>query len=349
VPVTANRGEWAELYALVKLLVDNSVPALDRNLKALPGKFFNFIEVLRIENGSPLRFVPYDSLYDEKGSITLPARDELESIAKALLSEIKSSKGRSFESYYGMKLMKFLTIRSIKASSSEKVDLYARLSGLMGSDDSELGFSIKSQIGGKSTLLNASSHTRVIYSVVGGSVDISEVNEICTRSKIKDRVKAIYDSGAELIFESISSETFSNNLDLVESSLRHNLAAMLLASYRTDSRNVLDTIKAVSDASDDPLHSRKLIYQIKNFLRAIALGMIPGTDWSGELIAYGGYLIVQDDGSIGCFHLQKDDEFKNYLIENTKFDTPDSRTDFGKVYVTNSGLKFSLNLQIRFL
>jgi type II restriction enzyme len=221
----------------------------------------------------------------------------------------------------------------------------------MGSDDSQLGFSIKSQVGANSTLINASGQTTFEYSVEGGSVDIEKINAINSSSKIRDRVKAISDAGAKLVFSSVPSSTFQGNLDLVESTLKQSLADLLLVFYTTENRTVLDVINELASRSKDALFEKKLKYAMKNLLRVAALGMMPGTEWDGDLTAYGGYLVVRSDGKLGCFHLQKDDEFKNYLLENTKFETPSGSTGrqpFGELQKTESGVKFSLRLQIRF-
>lgn len=349
---TANRGEWAELYTLVRLLVENVAPSLDKDLNPIPGKLFKFLELMRQDDGVVLTFAPYDSPDDTLRDISLPNRSELKDVLEAFWAEITSSTGASFESVQGLKLMRALGLKNIKAKSSEKVDIYARLAGLMGSDDGYLGFSIKSQIGANSTLVNASRQTTFIYSLEGDAVDSVKINSINTKSKIQDRVKAIYDSGAQLVFHSMASEVFQGNLDLIETNLKSNLADLLVVAYRTDSKKVADAISALGSEADDPQFPKRLVYQMKNFLRAAALGMVPGTDWDGDLTAYGGYLIVKADGSIGCFHLQKDDEFKEYLLQNTKFETPSGehkRGAFGELYQTGDGMKFSLKMQIRFL
>lgn len=349
---TANRGEWAELYALVRILLTNVVPSLDKDLNPIPGKLFKFLELLRKDDGTSLRFVPYDSPFDPLSSESLPERSDLEDVLDAFWQDIKSTKGSAFQSEQGLKLMRALGIKNIKAKSSEKVDLYARLAGLVGADDGHLGFSIKSQVGANSTLVNASAQTIFVYSVQGAEVDWQKINAIDTRSKIQDRVKEIYKCGGTLVFDSVSSNIFQENLDLIESNLKKNLADLLVVAYKSDNRNLVDAITFMATESDGQQFEKRVTYQIKNFLRAAALGMVPGTEWDGDLTAYGGYLIVKADGSIGCFHLQKDDDFKNYLLEHTKFDTPSGasgRGAFGALYEGPEGVMFSLKLQIRFL
>lgn len=350
-PVTANRGEWAELYTLVRILLDNKVPALDKHAKPIRGKFYHFMELIRQESGTQIRFVPYDSMTESSTATLLPSRSELARLNDKFLREILTSSGSSFSSSYGEEIMNVLGITSLKAASSQKIDLSAKLAGLIGSEDAELGFSIKAQLGSPSTLFNAGAHTIFNYKIIGGVVDVDAINAIETKSKYVDRVKAIYDAGAELVFDSINSDVFPLNLDMIETSLQEKLATLIVDSYRFDSKHVQDVISSTAARSSDVNLKNKLTYQIKNFLRAVALGMVPKTPWDGNLSAYGGYLIVDSNGGVGCLHLQNDDTFKDYLIENTKFETPAQKSGaFGDIKrLPNGDLTFSLNLQIKFL
>jgi len=91
-------------------------------------------------------------------------------------------------------------------------------------------------------------------------------------------------------------------------------------------------------------------YKIKNFLDAIALGMVPSKSWDGFSKAHGGYIVVKENGDVVCYHLYNRDEFRSYLFENTKFDAPSTtRYGYGELYEENDKLFFKLNLQIRFV
>lgn len=96
---------------------------------------------------------------------------------------------------------------------------------------------------------------------------------------------------------------------------------------------------------------KEISFKVKAFLRAIALGMVPNTEWDTYLSTYGGYIVVRDDGLLLCYHLYNDDDFKDYLFNNTKFDTPSStRHQFGTIYFDdNSQPMINLNLQVRFV
>ena len=78
--------------------------------------------------------------------------------------------------------------------------------------------------------------------------------------------------------------------------------------------------------------------------------MVPGTKWTGDFEATGGYIIVKDDGDVVCYHIYNRNAFRNYMIDNTRFDTPStSRHGFGSIYEENSEQWLKLGVQIRFL
>lgn len=88
--------------------------------------------------------------------------------------------------------------------------------------NTNMGFSIKSQLGGDSTLLNASKATNFTYLVEGYDFtddEIQEINAISTRTKIIDRVEAIWRKGAKLKFEKVDNNTFARNLNMIDTGL----------------------------------------------------------------------------------------------------------------------------------
>ncbi|MBK8662736.1 MAG: HpaII family restriction endonuclease [Ignavibacteriales bacterium] len=65
--------------------------------------------------------------------------------------------------------------------------------------------------------------------------------------------------------------------------------------------------------------------------------------------ATGGFIIVKDDGELVCYHIYNRNDFQDFLLKNTKIDTPSSsRNRFGMVYRENNKLLIKLNLQIRY-
>lgn len=91
-------------------------------------------------------------------------------------------------------------------------------------------------------------------------------------------------------------------------------------------------------------------YKMTELLVASTLGMVPKSPWSGLEEANGGYIIVKDTSEVLCYHLYERNELKEYLYNNTRFETAStSRYNIGKIYSVNDKQFIDLALQIRFL
>ena len=78
--------------------------------------------------------------------------------------------------------------------------------------------------------------------------------------------------------------------------------------------------------------------------------MKPSTVWNGDYDATGGFIIVKEDGDILCYHIYNRNEFQEYLLQNTKFETASTtKHHFGSSYEKDGELFFKLNLQVRFI
>ena len=95
-----------------------------------------------------------------------------------------------------------------------------------------MGFSIKSQLGGDSTLLNASKATNFnfkIHDVILSDEDIAYVNSLNPkRNKVINRVNAIKQKGGKLVFDKVDNPTFRNNLVMLDGDLPSIIANLLL-------------------------------------------------------------------------------------------------------------------------
>jgi hypothetical protein len=220
-----------------------------------------------------------------------------------------------------------------------------------------LGFSIKSQLGNPSTLLNAGKTTNFVYKINDISLnenEINEINAVDTKNKIKDRIEAIKQKGGLFIFQNTEQKIFSNNLTLIDSLMPKIIGTIVFDFYSSNRSKLNDLVERVHNINPlnfDTSNNHKFYsYKVKRFLTDIALGMMPSKVWTGEYDATGGYLIVKEDGEVLCYHIYNKNEFENYLINNTKLDTGSStRHNFGTVYKENGNLYFKLNLQIRFI
>lgn len=331
----------------------------DMNLNKIKDLVFPIIKVLRDESKGT-----YEYRYDQDlvvvsgcGNEYRVPISEFHNNAGYLLQQIKTASSGTFAVPEIEAFIHSFSCNSLKAKSSKKTDIRVLIHDLRTGINPELGFSIKSQLGGASTLLNAGKTTNFVFRIENTTLtgdEIEKINAISSGSKIKDRIEAITNKGGNLVFVETATNTFGNNLTLIDSALPLLLAHLTLNFYTSTSSSVINLVKEIAKSnplnydtqSGHPFYE----YKMKRFLTDIALGMMPSIVWKGELDATGGYLIVKEDGEVLCYHIYDRNQFENYLLNNTKLETASStRHEFGSIYRTNDNLYFNLNLQVRFV
>jgi HpaII restriction endonuclease len=355
--ITGNKGEWSEIYTLFKLLSDKNLFVGDSKLNKVEDVFYPIIKILRAESGGDFEYSLDGEMVVISGDAE-PLRVPVETFttqAALLLGKIRESNG-AFSIPEVEAFLVSLRCKSLKAKSTSKTDIVLVIHDKYINQSAQLGFSIKSQLGGEATLLNAGKTTNFIFSIDDltlSDTQIEEINSIDSKSKIKDRVETIKQAGGVLRFERLENGMFFNNLVLIDSLLPSILAEILYAFFTTSLSSIQDLVKHTSEQNlinyDVQYEHKFYDYKIKRFLTDIALGMTPATVWSGLYDATGGYLVVKDSGEVLCYHIYQKNQFEEYLFCNTKLETASSsRHDFGKVYKENNRLFLKLNLQIRF-
>ncbi|MEO0581899.1 MAG: HpaII family restriction endonuclease [Bacteroidota bacterium] len=356
--LSGNKGEWSELYTLFKILSDKQLVVGDSNLHKIENLFFPIIKVLRDQSDGTFEYSYQDDLVLIKGgkeTVPIPLK-RFQEQALFLLESLKRKTPRTFSIPEIEDFMKAFHCTSLKAKSSIKSDIRVVIHDLRTGITPELGFSIKSQLGSASTLLNAGKTTNFIYQIESLSLsqdEIDEINAIAGKSKIKDRIERIRSLGGTFRYSKMNHRIFQNNLVLIDTLLPQILSDLLLLYYTNKisrTKELMEELKRLNPLDFDLTSGHPFYdYKIKRFLSDIALGMMPSTVWTGKLDATGGYLIVKEDGEILCYHIYSRNEFENYLLSNTKFETASiSRHNFGSLYTEEGHLYFNLNLQIRF-
>jgi len=356
--ITGNKGEWSEIYTLFKLLGDKHLFLGNKEIEKLEGIVYPVLRVLRTENNGDFEYSIKDEIILISGGeeVLKIAITEFTEKAKFLLERIKSNKERTFSVPEIEEFMQSINCLSLKASSTAKTDITIVVHDQRTNQQPTLGFSIKSQLGSPSTLLNAGKTTNFIFKISNvklNETEINKINSIDSRSKIMDRINYVLESKGQFHFVKIEKQIFSNNLILIDSKLPEILSQVVYEFYSSKNSSVSDLVENTN--SKNPLNfdisneHKFYEYKIKRFLTDVALGMMPSKVWTGQYDATGGYLIVKESGDILCYHIYNRNEFEDYLFNNTKLDTASSsRHDFGTVYNENGKLYFKLNLQIRF-
>lgn len=356
--IKGNKGEWSEIYTLLKVISDKKLYVGDASLNKIEELIYPIIKILREETGQVQEY-SYDNdlviIKNQKEEVRIPVSKFAEQ-SKILLSRLQEKTRGTFSIPEVEDFMRSFNCKSLKAKSSVKSDIRVVIHDHRTGINPELGFSIKSKLGSASTLLNAGKTTNFVFKVLAFFLTeekIEEINQIDTRSKIKDRIEEIMKHQGRFVFAQLESAMFENNLKLIDSELPSILSNIIYLFYTSDKSTVVDLVAEVKEKNPlnydlgcgQPFYE----YKIKRFLTDVALGMMPASVWTGQLDSTGGYLVVKEDGEILCYHIYNRNEFEDYLYANTKLDTASSkRHGFGQIHKKNEEFYFTLNLQIRF-
>ena len=354
-----NKGEWSEVYTFLKLLAEGRLYAADADLNRISSIYYPILKVLREEPDGDLAFSRNSQIeiINSEGNILLQLPiDEFKEKSVKLLEEIQNASSRSFEVPEILQFMNSINITKLKANSNDKRDITLVVYDTFTGHKPMLGFSIKSRLGGASTLMNASGATNFVYKLSGllDEDTVSRINSIDTRSKIRDRITQIEASGVNLEYYKLDNANFNRNLTMIDSLFPLIASEILKYFFKgegTKITDLVDKLKAVNPCDYDLSNNHPFYeYRIKNFLTDCALGMTPTSTWTGEYDATGGYIVVKEDGDIVCYHIYNRNEFQEYLYKNTKLETPSSgKHGFGVIYEEDGSQYFKLNLQVRFI
>ncbi len=358
--LTGNKGEWSEIYTLFKLLGEGKVYAGDQDLNKIQNLFYPIIMILRQEKEGSFNY----KLQDKDVVIQTPEGNDLLRIpalvflveAEKLLKALNENKG-AFALPQIETFMNSIYCYSLKAKSSDKTDIRIVLHDQRTKINSGMGFSIKSQLGGNSTLLNASKATNFTFKIMGASLsdrDIAYINSLNAKAtKIKDRINAIKQKGGILKFDKVDNATFRNNLIMLDGDLPTIIANLLIEQFNSGISTLKGLVERITEINpmgyDTTQNSPYYAYKIKHLLTSTALGMIPSIAWNGKFDANGGYIVVKKDGEILCYHFYDRNRFEDYLFSNAYLErSSTSRHEYASVIKEDDGtLSFKLNFQVR--
>jgi len=357
--ITGNKGEWSELYALFRLLGEGKVHAGDADLNKLD-LYYPILNIIR-EESKKYEYKPNKEqnivVIDEDGNeYARISMDKFMEESTKLLESIKGAGSqRAFEVPNAECFMGQIGCTKIKAPSQDKADIHIVIHDLRTNMTPLLGFSIKSQLGSASTLLNPGMPTNITYKVVGGNITDQELEEINAVEDHLPRMQAMLDKGYQLEYYEIAHKTFKNNLLFLDMCMPELVArCLILGSMPNLGTSTKEIVEAVAKENPFGYTGSNVVgfyeHKIKVLLLDTALGMTSAKEWNGHYDANGGYLVVKSDGDIVCYHFYNKNDVEDYLYNNTRFDRASrTRYDFGKLYRGDDGAVYmKLNLQIRF-
>ena len=356
--LSGNKGEWSEIYTLFKLLGDGKVHAGDADMNKLE-LYYPILNIIREESkryeyrpNTDQHIVVIDEDGHEYARISM---NRFVQESESLLAEIKSGGSRSFEIPASEAFMNEIGCTLLKAPSSDKADIHIVIHDLRTNMTPNLGFSIKTQLGSASTLLNAGQPTNILYKIEGVSLSDEDITSI---NSIKDhlpRMKEIVDRGGRFVYSDVEHQTFKNNLLFLDSCMPEFIAECLVVDSMPNATSMIKgAVEMVAAKNPFGFTGNDIVafyeHKMKVLLIDAALGMTPSKEWKGRYDANGGYLVVRKDGEIVCYHFYLRNDVEDYLYHHTRFERGSrARHNFGSLFREEDGdVYIRLNLQIRF-
>lgn len=164
--LTGNKGEWSEIYVLLRLLADGKIYAADSELNKLEDVYFPIIKIIREENKGEIKEYATGeiiSIYINGSKVKELPATEFETQSELLLNEInsKTSKG-AFSVEKTQNFMDKILCYKLSAPATDKSDITIKIIDINTGYSPTVGFSIKSELGSSPTLLNAGKTTNFI-------------------------------------------------------------------------------------------------------------------------------------------------------------------------------------------
>lgn len=372
--LTGNKGEWSEIYIFFKLLADKKVFAADKDLNKLEDVFLSIIRIIREEeSGKEYSYYPTK---EDKVKIFLNG-NEASKIENADVKKyldkiwylISTEKG-SFTDETIAKFLNSIFITKLKAPAQKSNKYFGGTQDItLETEDYRsgvhqiVGFSCKSDLSAAATLFNASGdNTNFEFKVVGNFSDemMEKFNNITNdkgHTDIFGRMNFLHDSNIDLSFTNPVSAIAEQNLILACGIEMPSIVGELLYFYYFKNfgksaalKEALPWIVNKNPANyKSPDLSAVYKYRVQTLLYTMFTGMRFGTAWNGKSEVNGGYIALKNNGDVVAYHTCIADEFKDFLLENLRFETPScSRHKCMSIYKKGSDYFVKFPLQIRF-
>lgn len=375
-PFRGNKGEWSEPYVLFELLTKRKIYNCDADMNIINDVWHDIEEVIFKSRSSEdgelgsLRFV-LDETAEGDPEITLYRKDkpviklrygDCEKHANTIRNILtnprpeKDGNGSLVVPAECTEYLRSIGRVALKSSNDKsKSDIWVKLPDVRNTSNKPLGFSIKSESGGRSTIFNSSGQTNVVYrfdraltpdevrdleSMVSVSKTTGDLYPdysgrilYCNKNGIGllfDRAEAmkVVKTGKRLDSVLTGVKTFGRNLKMVDRSMDELYGIMAYYYMFRNISSLADMVKELDkedpfdiDPSEEyPFYRKKVM----DLLVAVTVSLEAGKVWDGREGTNGGFIIVKGTGDIVCYHIFDRDDFREFLLKYMVFDKPDS-------------------------
>lgn len=384
-----NKGEWGEIYIFLKLMYDGEVYAADKDMNKLNDVFLKIVKIIREE----IRTQVYEYYTGDIIRIHLNGVDINTDIPKGVFEDnrdkLQTLMSANHKGTFGdadiESFLRSIYVTKLKAPAANQggffggtQDITMAVMDYRSGITETVGFSCKSDFGGKATLFNASSdNTNFKYEIAGPITDnlMNHVNSLFntknktnkktgiieTRQEVAagDRIRSLKDAGCSLAFVTTLGKFAKRNLvtsggsempGIVAEALRHYYWDCEIRSECASIRQVMNSVISSNPAKYD-FDDIDSIYNKKfaNLMYDMFTGMRLGSLWDGRCSVNGGYIVMKSDGDVLAYHSCIADAFKEFLLSKLGFEYPSaSRHKHMSVYKEGDRYFINFNLQIRF-
>jgi hypothetical protein len=335
-----NVGEWSEIYAVARLLTnDFSHDSARGEKKIIRAKVQHSIAEPAVEYAMSDHIISVKQ--GNRGPFDME-RKEISRLANDLLDDMQSKSDRTFQSNAGMRLVELLRFGGTSAALRDDI----RVVFVTGKTTDWKGVSIKSFIGAKPTLLNASSATNFVYKLTGPQNSLRKVSKL-NKITMKPLFDFFRENQIDLAFESMDNAVFSKSLQGFSPDLDAVIARLLREAAFQPKKKLKDVwglthksgagVALVADAG------------LLQFLGAVGLGLQPATRWGPRGDDFGGFLNIKPGGAAELVGEANLEALGAQLFQTLKFEWGSrTRHKFGIPFKVGSELMIKLNLQLRY-
>jgi len=287
-------------------------------------------------------------------------------------------KPKALQSVYSQRILDLLGLNALRAKSGIKSDLYLTIESSSGRRIPQ-GFSVKSQMGSKSCLVNSSGATIFKYEVLNATLEGATVmedtfiyNKALAANKPEKAATAkrgpaslvpalLSEPGVSIKFHSVVNDNFRESLEMIDSYFPAALGMVILQRFKTGKSKIAELASEtdlkkflVSIGISQRVAENYLEEKLKDLLRKFALGMQASKPWVDQAEVQGGWVLVIKNGKIVGYRFDNPDAFRSYLLAHTMIDTPSTSrvpkntANVGRVFEQDGKLFMTLSLIVKF-
>ena len=311
-----NKGEWAELYTMLKLLGEGKLYSADNKLEQNNNSYLEIVKIIR-EESEVIEYLVNKEKKDisiikakTEELLSVVPQKEFNDVANCLYQHLLTAKGSSVEAPaivcdFAEKIYvskpKAPAVKAYKKEFGGKNDIFIQTLDYRTSLDTVMGFSIKSKFGQNPTLFNAGTSSQFLFKVP--NCDDEKKDEFnAIRGPNGKRgwslcQKYLEDNHMTPSFSKVYNPIYYENMNLIRESMPAIMAwcvkDRIIESH--PEHEVKETTERM--AKNNPLNVKHpdIFYKktIKDFLIAGFAGMTASREWDGTEQGNGGYIGVK--------------------------------------------------------